>query len=301
MIEEAPMSNPPPITPLQLFSDALAAVVAQAARSVVAVHSTRSHSSGFIWRPGLVVTADEALAEEGDISVTLPDGGSAAASLVGRDPTTDVALVRIDRLDIPAAPLQSASMRVGAVALAVGSQNGAPIAAFGAVSFIGGAWRSLRGGEIDGRVELDLSLRRVGEGGLALDASGRAFGMVVFGPRRRALVIPAATIDRVAAKLQTHGRIARGYLGLGLQPTRLDGDRGFGAMVMNVDPNGPGAAAGARQGDVIVKWNGQPIGDLRTLLRALGPDSVGSTVKLSLLRGGEPAEASLTIGQRPES
>ncbi|MGA2793153.1 MAG: S1C family serine protease [Roseiarcus sp.] len=295
------MSIPAPASPLQQLSDALADVVVQAARSVVAVHSTRSRSSGFIWRPGLIVTADEALAEEGDISVALPDGETGAATLVGRDPTTDVALLRIDRLDAPAAALQSAPVGVGALASAVGSQNGAPIAAFGAVSFVGGAWRSLRGGEIDARVELDLSLRRAGEGGLALDASGRAFGMVVFGPRRRALVIPAATIDRVAAKLEAHGRIARGYLGLGLQPTRLDGESGFGAMVMNVDPNGPGATAGVRQGDVIIKWSGQPIRDVRTLLRALGPDSVGSTVELSLLRGGEPAEAALTIGERPES
>jgi S1-C subfamily serine protease len=295
------MSNPAPASPLQQLSAALADVVVQAAQSVVAVHSTRSRSSGFVWRPGLIVTADEALAEEGDISVALPDGEAAAATLAGRDPTTDIALLRVDRVNVPPAPLQAESMGVGALALAVGRQNGAPIAAFGAVSFVGGAWRSLRGGEIDARVELDVSLRRAGEGGLALDASGRGFGMAVFGPRQKVLVIPAATIDRVAAKLETHGRIARGYLGLGLRPTRLDGDGGIGAMVMNVDPNGPGAAAGVRQGDIIVKWSGQPIRDVRTLLRALGPDSVGSTVKLSLLRGGEPAEAALTIGERPES
>jgi S1-C subfamily serine protease len=301
MIEEALMSNPAPAGPLQQFSDALAAVVAEAAPSVVAVHSARSRSSGFIWRPGLIVTADEALAEEGDISVSLPDGETAAATVAGRDPTTDVALLRVDRLEAPPVSLQSATPAVGALALAVGRQHGAPLAAFGVVSLVGEAWRSLRGGDIDARIELDLSLRRVSEGGLALDAAGRAFGMAVFGPRQRALVIPAATIERVAAKLASDGRIARGYLGLGLQPTRLDGAGGIGAMVMNVEPSGPGAAAGVRQGDVIVAWNGQPIRDLRTLLRALGPDSVGSNVELSLLRGGAPLETALTIGQRPES
>ena len=167
------------------------------------------------------------------------------------------------------------------------------------MSSAGPAWRSLRGGEIDARVELDLSLRRAGEGGLALDASGRAFGMAAFGPRRTVLVIPAATIERVAGKLQTHGRIARGYLGLGLQAAKLDGDGGMGAMVMSVDPNGPGSAAGMRQGDLIVKWNGEPIRDVRTLLRALGPDSVGRTATLSLRRGGEPIEATLAIAERP--
>jgi S1-C subfamily serine protease len=295
------MSKPAPASSLQQLSDALADVVLQAAQSVVAVHSAHSRSSGFIWRPGLVVTADEALEEEGDISIALSNGEAAAATLVGRDPTTDVALLRVDRVDAPAAGLQSASVRVGALALTVGAGNGGPIAAFGAVAFAGGAWRSLRGGEIDARVELDLSLRRAGEGGLALDVSGRAFGMAVLGPRRRVLVIPAATIDRVAARLQTHGRIARGYIGLGLQTAKLDGDGGIGAMVMSVEPNGPGAVAGVRQGDVIVGWNGERLKDVRSLLRALGPDSVGVAVKLSLQRGGEPREVTLTIGERPES
>jgi S1-C subfamily serine protease len=295
------MSKPAPAGPLQQLSDALSDVVVQAAQSVVAVHSTRSRSSGFIWRPGLIVTADEALSEEGDISVALPDGETAAATLAGRDPTTDIALLRNDSIDTPAALLQSASVGVGALALAVGVENGLPIAAFGAVSFVGGAWRSLRGGEIDARVELDLSVRRAGEGGLALDASGRAFGMVVFGPRRRVLVIPATTIERIAAKLQTHGRIVRGYIGLGLQTAKLDGDSGIGAIVMSVDPKGPGAVAGVRQGDVLIKWNGERIQDVRTLLRGLGLESVGLTVKLSMLRGDELTEVTLIIGERPES
>ena len=115
------------------------------------------------------------------------------------------------------------------------------------------------------------------------------------------LVIPAATVERVAATLETHGKVARGYLGLGLQPTKLDGDDGLGVMVMSVDPNGPGAAAGVRQGDVILKWNDQEIKGVRMLLRALGPDTIGTTVKLALRRGGNPAEAHLTVHERPET
>jgi S1-C subfamily serine protease len=295
------MSKPTPAISLQQLSDAFTDIVDRAAPSVVSVHSTRSRSSGFVWRSGLIVTADEALDDEGDIAVVLPGGETAAANLVGRDPTTDVALLLVDRTIPPPIRLESASMHAGALAWAVGSQQGASIAAFGTVSFAGGAWRSFRGGEIDARIELDLSLRRAGEGGLALDASGRAFGMVVFGPRRQVLVIPAATIERVAATLETHGKVARGYLGLGLQPTKVEGVDGLGVMVMSVDPNGPGAAAGVRQGDIIIKWNDQPIQGLRMLLRTLGPAAVGSTVKLALRRGGEPAEVRLTISERPET
>ncbi len=295
------MSKPTPAISPQQLSDALAGIVDRASSSVVAVHSTRSRSSGFVWRQGLIVTADEALDDESDIAVVLPGGETLAANLVGRDPTTDVALLLVDRTNSPSVTLESASVPAGALAWAVGSVQGAPMAAFGTVSFVGGAWRSFRGGEIDARIELDLSLRRAGEGGVALDASGRAFGMVVFGPRRRVLVIPAATIERVAATLETHGKVPRGYLGLGLQPTKVDGDDGLGVMVMSVDPKGPGAAAGVRQGDVIIKWNDQPIQGVRMLLRTLGPTTVGSTVKLALRRGGEPVEVHLTLSERPET
>jgi S1-C subfamily serine protease len=294
------MSNPGPASALQQFSDALADSVAAAAKSVVSVHSNRSRSSGWVWRPGLIVTADEPLAEEGEITLVSPEGETLTATLVGRDPTTDIALLRAEGVKAPAASLHSESLRVGGLASAVGAVSGAPISALGAISFVGPAWRSLRGGEIDARWELDLALRRVGEGGLAVDASGRAFGMAVLGPRRKVLVFPAATIERVAAKLLTHGRVPRGYLGLGLQATKLDGEGGIGAMVVSVDPKGPGAAVGVRQGDVIAHWNGERFRDVRTVLRALGPESVGQIVKLSLSRGGEPIDASVTIGERPE-
>jgi S1-C subfamily serine protease len=291
------MTAPVPSSLLNDLSAEIARIVAGAAGWVVAVHSHRSRSSGFIWRPGLVVTADEALAEEGEIAVTLPDGETRPAKLVGRDPSTDIALLRIDRADPAPAPLGAESIATGALAVVVGAEEGGPTAALGVVSRSGGPWRSLRGGEIDARLELDVALRRAAEGGLALDAAGRAFGMTVFGPRRRALVIPSATIERVASRLESHGRIARGYLGLGLHPVAVNG--GVGAMVVSVDADGPGAAAGVRQGDVIVAWNGEPVRRLQSLLRALGPDSVGRTVTLGLRRAGEPAEVALTIAERP--
>jgi S1-C subfamily serine protease len=180
----------------------------------------------------------------------------------------------------------------------VAAERGAPTAALGVVSLVGGPWRSLRGGEIDARIELDVRLHHSHQGGLALDASGKAVGMAVLGPRR-VIVIPAATIERVASKLETHGRIARGYLGIGLQPVKLDD--GVGAMVMSVDSAGPSAAAGIRQGDVIVGWNDEKLSGVRSLLRALGPDSIGSVVDVAVRRAGEPVRFKLTIGERPET
>jgi len=283
---------------LQDLSAAFVRLVGSAAPSIVAIKSAHSRSSGFFWRPGLIITAEEALSEEGDFIVTVPSGESLAARLVGRDHTTDIALLRVDRSDLPPMPLEIKPVSVGALALAVGAEDGAPTAAMGVVSRSIGPWWSLRGGEINARIELDLRMRRSAEGGLAIDATGRAIGMTVFGPRQRVLVIPSATIERVGARLEKHGHIPRGYLGLGFQLVAIEGG-GRGVMVMNLEPQGPGAKAGVHQGDVIVTWNGEPIRHVRSLLRALGPDSVGQTVTLGLRRGGETKNVPLTIGERP--
>jgi len=283
---------------IQDLSAAFARLVAIAAPSIVAIKSAHSRSSGFFWRPGLIVTAEEPLSEEGDFTVTLPSGESLAARLVGRDHTTDIAVLRVDRSDLPPIPLETQAVPVGALALAVGAEDGAPTAALGVVSRSIGPWWSLRGGEINARIELDLRMRQSAEGGLAIDATGRAIGMTVFGPRRRVLVIPSATIERVAARLEKHGHIPRGYLGLGFQLVAVEGG-GRGVMVMKVEPEGPGAKAGVHQGDIIVTWNSEPIRHVRSILRALGPDSVGQTVTLGLRQGGETKNVALTIGERP--
>jgi S1-C subfamily serine protease len=292
------MTESAPFTQLQDLSTAFTRLVGIAAPGIVAVQSHRSRSSGFLWRPGLIVTANEALSEEGDVAVTLPGGESIAARLVGRDHTTDIALLRVDRSDQPPIRLESPPVPVGALALAVGAEDGAPTVAFGVVSRSAGPWWSLRGGAIDSRIELDLRMRQSAEGGLAIEAAGRAIGMTVFGPRRRVLVIPSTTIERVAARLEKHGHIPRGYLGLGFQLVAIEGG-GRGVMVMKVEPQGPGAKAGVHQGDIIATWNGEPIRHVRSLLQALGPDSVGQRVTLGLRRGGETKDIPLTIAERP--
>jgi len=292
----------PSTTSLSLLSSAIAGVVARATPAIVSVHSHRSRASGFIWKPNIVVTADETLADEGEISIELSDGTVRPARIAGRDHTTDVALLRFDTQDdtkeIAPIKLSPDVPMLGSLSVVVAAERGLPAAALGTVSLVGGRWRSLRGGEIDVRVELDVRLRHSHQGGLVLDATGDAIGMAVLGPRR-VLVIPTATIERVAGRLETHGRIAQGYLGVGLQPVKLDD--GIGAMVMNVDRSGPSSAAGIRQGDVIVGWNDSRISGVRSLLQALGPDSVGSVAEVMVRRAGEPVRFKLTIGERPET
>jgi len=282
---------------LASFSSSVSGVIAKAAPAIVSVHSHRARASGFVWKTGLIVTADEALADEGEIEIQFADGSRRQAAVAGRDHTTDVALLRVDG-DVAPIKLSTEIPALGSLAVIVAADRGAPIARLGMVSRSGAAWRSLRGGEIDARIELDVRLRHSQQGGLALNAAGVPFGMAVLGPRR-VLTIPAATIERVAAQLEKNGRIARGYLGVGLQPVRLDD--GLGAMVMNVDKAGPSAAAGIRQGDVIIAVNGERLSGVRALSRGLGPQSVGSVVELTVHRGGEPHNFKVTIGERPET
>jgi len=284
------------LSPLSSLSTALAATVATAAPSLVSVHSHRSRATGFVWKPGLIITADEALADEGDIIIAFADGTTRAASIAGRDHTTDIALLRFDGTDVAPMPLMAEVPPLGALAVIAAADQGTPVAALAMVSKSAGPWRSLRGGDIAARIELDTRLRPSSEGGLVLDATGHAIGMAVRGPRRT-LVIPTATIERVAGRLETHGRIARGYLGAGLQPVRLD--YGLGAMVMSIDKSGPAAAAGLRQGDIITALNKEPFRGMRGLMRELGPYSVGAVVELAALRAGEPVQVALTIGERP--
>ena len=285
------------LTALSSLSSALTAIIARTAPALVSVHSRRLRASGFVWKQRLIVTADEALADEGEVEIRLADGSTWPAAIAGRDHTTDIALLRVDA-DIAPVKLSSTVPVLGSLTVVVAANRGAATAALGMVSLSGSRWRSLRGGDIDARVELDVRLHHSQQGGLALDASGQAFGMAVLGPRR-VLAIPTATIERVASRLETHGRIARGYLGLGLQPVRLDD--GVGAMVMNVDKAGPSAAAGIRQGDVIVAVNDEKLSGVRALSRTLGPDSVGSVIDMAVRRGGEPVNFKVTIGERPEA
>lgn len=284
------------------LSNSLADLVAQTAPHVVEVESRRSLASGFVWRDGFVVTPDETLAEEGAVRIETADGKVLDAEVVGRDAATDVALLRVAGLTETPAAFDTQPVRPGALTLIVGAAESVPLVAHGMVAVVGPGWQSMRGGTIDARLELDLSLRlrRRAEGSLALGGNGAAFGMAVRGPRGRTLVIPAATIERIASALAANGRVPIAYLGAGLRDVLVGDDRGRGAMVMSVDPHGPAASAGIDQGDIVLSWNGvrQPhVGMLLTTLRAT---PVGAAVTLEVRRAGSTRDVIVTIGDRPE-
>jgi S1-C subfamily serine protease len=294
--------------PLLQLSHDFAALVAAASPAIVAVHGGGQRpSSGLVWQPGIVVTAEETIARDSDLAVVLPGGNRVQATLAGRDPSTDIAVLRYDGAPPPqpfsAAPL-AAGLLAGQLALAVGSAEGGAVATLGVVSFAGGAWQSSLGGQIDARLVIDTRLPAVAEGGAVIGADGSLIGMVVFGPRRRVLAIPAATIARIVPVILDKGHISRGYLGVGLQRVALGaegGEQRRGAMVVTLDPAGPAKAAGIHQGDIIVAVGGAAVTGPRSLYHQLGPDAVGRKLAVDLIRAGARASVDVTVAPRPSA
>jgi S1-C subfamily serine protease len=295
------------LSALQL-SNELAALVAAAAQSVVAVHGGgRRPSSGIIWQPGIVVTAEETIVRDADLAVTLPGGNQVPATLAGRDPSTDIAVLRYEATPAPKAfattPFAT-DLRAGHLAVAIGSAEGEAVATLGILALAGGAWRSRLGGQIDGRLVIDARLPTIAEGGALVSADGSLIGIPVFGPRRRVLAIPAATIARVVPIIEDRGHVARGYLGVGLQrvPLAAEGaETRRGAMVVTLDPAGPAKAAGILQGDIIVRLGGSAVTGLRSLSQQLGSDAVGKKVAVDLIRAGVSKTIDVTIAPRPQA
>jgi serine protease Do len=291
---------------LAALSNDIAATIDAVAANVVAVEGRdRIGSSGFFLQPNTIVTADHAL-ESDDIEVVFADGRSEKARVTGRDAATDLALLTVATAGPPAlGPLADGHLRVGAIAIAVARDDDGDLSAtMGVVGSLGAAWRTWRGGEIDRFVRADLSLYPRFSGSPLVDAGGRLIGLNTWGlSRRQAVVVSAATIARVVEALGTRGHIARGYLGLAMQgielPDALGG--GSGVIVLGVARGGPAEAGGFIVGDIITALGGRRIGDSDDIQASLDAASVGSHAVAGIVRGGQPLELNVTIGERPAS
>jgi len=265
-----------------------------AERVVVLQNEDGSLVSGIAWRKGYVVTADEAVGDH--VKIVAAGGHGIAAELAGRDPSTDIALFKAD---VDPHPLEAAAaVEPGDFALAIGRGATSELVPAGVVAETGREWRSSLGGNIDRKIRLGLALDRRAHGGAIIDATGRFIGLAAFGPRRTAIAIPAETVARIADRLEASGTISRGYIGVQLHPLR-DEHRRTGAIVVKLDKDGPGAAAGLLVGDSVVRWNGEAVTGVREIFQQLGPDSVGTRIALGILRTNQPAVIDIVVGERP--
>ncbi len=295
-------------TMLEELSASTADLAERAGRSLVRVDGRRRMSaSGVVWSAdGLIVTAHHVVEREEGLEVGLPDGSTVAATLVGRDPSTDVALLRVAATGLtPAEWVDAADLRVGNLVLALGRPGKSVQATLGVVSALGGAWRTGGGGEVDRYLQTDVVMYPGFSGGALAVAGGRVAGMNTSGLMRGvSLALPAGTLKRVVEALQAHGNVPRGFMGVGVQPVRLAEElaqtarQETGLMVMSVEAGGPAAQAGLVQGDVMLAVDGAAMRHLDDLQVLLMSGSAGKSVPVRYVRGGVVQESTITIGQK---
>ena len=290
---------------LAQFSNALVARAEVGKNTVVAIRLAHErHITGMLWHSGVVVASEQSLPRMDEFELVAPGGAVVSAKIAGRDPSTNIAILQ------PAGPIAAPSIvageaRTGAVALVIGADGtGGASARLGLVNLAGPEWHSSRGGLIDRRIVLDARLARREEGGPVFDATGGILGISTFGPRGQVIAIPTATIERVVPPLLKNGHVARGWLGVALQPVavpdalRESADQSTGLMVMSVVDGGPAAQAGILAGDIILSVDGTSAHRLRKIARHFGADSIGRKADLRLIRSGAVIAVQTTIAER---
>ena len=294
---------------LTTFSDQLAAVVDSVAPAVVQVHGRHRPISGVAYSPDVVLTSIRALGREDGVTVTDGGGRNAAAELVGWDPASGLALLRIPGLDLKAARPAEAPVRVGQIAIPIArSWSNALTASAGIVAVIGGPLRTGRGQSIEQIVRITAPMHDGFAGGAVADAAGRLVGIATRARiRGLAVVIPAAIAWQSAAHVLEHGRPRVGFLGISGQSVRLsERQRGGtaherGLLVLAVTEGGPAEAGGILLGDVIVEMDGQAVTSVDRLLSLLTDATVGRAVAVRVLSAGAPRDITVTVGERPAS
>jgi len=302
------MTDPTSPDILGAFSDALADRVAASAPLLAAIEpSPGRYLSAIVWRPDVLVTSEQALPHRQSYPALLGER-HAAAQLAGRDRGTNVAVLRLAAApsEQGAPPPAASAPRAGALALALGANPG-PVARLATIRNAGPAWHSMAGGRIDRLIRLDMRASHAEEGGPVLDVQGGLIGMATAGPRGRALVIPHETIARVLGPLLAEGRVARGWLGVGLQPVtvpeplRDGGGQEAGLMVVSLAASGPAEQAGILPGDILLSIGGQALDGRRAVRSAFGELSPGREAEIGLLRAGSRQVIKVTAGARPEA
>jgi len=287
----------------------MAATVEVAGASVIRVEARRRlPASGIVWSSdGVIVTAHHVVERDDNIGVGLPNAETVSATLVGRDPTTDLAVLRAQATDLtPPTWAESEDVRVGHLVLGLGRPGRTVQATLGIVSALGESWRTPAGGRIEPYLQTDLVMYPGFSGGPLVDVAGGVLGLNTSALLRGiSLSVPTPTLRQVVETLLTHGRVRRGYLGVGAQPVRLPAGlaeelgQETGLLLVSVEPEGPAGSAGLTLGDTIVALDGQPVRHMDELLALLGGDRVGVSVPVRIVRGGQAQEVTVTIGERP--
>lgn len=290
------------------FSTGLTTAVEKAGASTILVDARKRYpASGIAYADDLILTADHVVTREDDIKVLLPDGNSLQATIAGRDPGSDLAVLRLAEKVLTPAPT-SDSIKVGQLVLALGRPNSAGMqASWGIVTAINGPTRTFRGGLLEEFIQTETTPYPGFSGGPLINTDGEVLGLNTSGlTRGSSLTIPVKVAWRVADALAKHGSVKRGYLGVRTQPVdvsesarqALKREQSHGLLLLWLEEGGPAETAGVLVGDIIVAISGQAVGDADDLFSALTSDTVGKSIAVEVLRGGRPETVPVTVGER---
>jgi S1-C subfamily serine protease len=296
-------------TVLPDLSEALADAVVSAADGLVRVEGRdRLPATGIIWdAEGLIVTSHHVLERDENIKVGFQDGESVSAELIGRDPSTDLALLRTSKQGLKAPDwADPKNLRVGHFALALGRPGATVRATMGIISALGKAWRTPAGGPVDRYLQTDTVMYPGFSGGPLVDAQGRFVGLNTSALLRGvSITVPAPTLERVVRALKKHGSVRRAYLGVGAQPTRLpdavakDLGQETGLLLVSVEPGSAAEKGGLFLGDTLVTLGESPLRHMDDLFNALDGDRIGNSVAVRILRGGQSVELTVSLTAHP--
>jgi len=292
---------------LKEFSNDLSSAVEKAGASTILVDARKRYpASGIAYAEDLILTADHVVTKE-DIKVGLPDGRTLNATVAGRDPGSDLALLKLSEKALSPAKT-SDDVKVGQLVLALGRPNSAGMqASWGIVTAISGPTRTFRGGLLDEYLQTETTPYPGFSGGPLVNSEGEVLGLNTSGlTRGSSLTIPVKVAWRVAEALAKHGTIKRGYLGVRTQPVEipeaarkaLQREQGQGLLVLWLEEGGPAEKGGLLVGDILVGISGQPVGDPDDLFAALNSETVGQAVAVEVLRGGRPETVQVTVAER---
>jgi S1-C subfamily serine protease len=289
------------------LSEITARAVDKAGAGVVRVEGRRrGPSSGTAWSSdGVFVAAHHNVEWDEDVTVGLADGTTVSANVVGRDATTDVAVLRAKASGVATPDWSEDAPKVGHFVLGLTRPGRTVRASLGIVHALGGEWRTAGGGRVDRYLQTDLGTSPGFSGGLLVDLDGRALGMNNAGLMRgTSLALPPATLRRVVEALLAHGQVRRGFIGIGTIPVRLPAalekstGQAAGLLVTSVQEDSGAGKAGLLLGDVLLNADGRALAGPSDLLPLIEEDRIGRAVALRVLRAGEPRELTLTVGPR---
>ena len=294
--------------PMTEFSNGLTAAVEKGGASTILVDARKRYpASGIAYAADLILTADHVVTREDDIKVLLPDGKNLPAVLAGRDPGSDLALLRLSEKALTPAKT-STDVKIGQLVLALGRPDSAGMqASWGIVTAIHGPARTFRGGLLDEYLSTETTPYPGFSGGPLVNTEGEVLGLNTSGlTHGSSLTIPVKVAWRIADALAKHGSVKRGYLGVRTQPVEipeaarksLRREQTGGLLILWLEENGPAQQGGLFVGDTIVAVSGQPVGDPDDLFSALNSDTVGKSIAVEVLRGGRPETVAVTVGER---